>query len=89
MKGNKEHRPAIEENSKEFSYKKGNIPIHKIWTQMEALVDKGLVKHIGLSNWNVQSIWDLLSYARIKPVANEVELHPLCVQEKLVKFLKT
>ena len=31
----------------------------------------------------------MLSYARIKPVVNEVELHPLCVQEKLVKYLKS
>ena len=45
---------------------------------MEALVDKGLVKSIGVSNWNVQSLWDLLGYARIPPSVNQVELHPLC-----------
>jgi len=33
-------------------------------------------------------LWDMLSYARIPPVINEVELHPLCVQDKLVKFMK-
>jgi len=54
---------------------------------MEALVDKGLVKSIGVSNFNVQSLWDMLSYCRIKPVVNEVELHPLNVQDKLVKFM--
>jgi len=52
--------------------------MYKIWAQMEALVDKGLVKSIGVSNFNVQSLWDMLSYARIKPACNEVELHPLC-----------
>ena len=30
----------------------------------------------------------MLSYARIPPVINEVELHPLCVQDQLVKFMK-
>jgi len=45
---------------------------------MEALVDKGLVKSIGVSNFNVQLINDMLSYARIPPAINEVELHPLC-----------
>jgi len=62
--------------------------MHKIWAQMEALVDKGLVKSIGVSNFNVQAMWDLLTYCRIKPVVNEVELHPYNVQESLVKFLK-
>lgn len=55
---------------------------------MESLVDKGLVKSIGTSNFNVQLLWDMLSYARIPPVCNEVELHPLNAQLKLVKFLK-
>ena len=62
--------------------------MHKIWAQMEALVDKGLVKSIGVSNFNVQLVWDMLSYCRIKPAVNEVELNPLCVQDKLVTFLK-
>ena len=55
---------------------------------MESLVDKGLVKSIGTSNFNVQLLWDMLSYARIPPVCNEVELHPLNAQLQLVKFLK-
>ena len=55
---------------------------------MEELVDQGLVKSIGISNFNVQAIWDLLTYCRIKPVVNEIELHPYNVQDKLVKFMK-
>ena len=55
---------------------------------MENLVDAGLVKSIGVSNFNVQLMWDMLSYARIKPAVNEVELHPLCAQDNLLKFMK-
>ena len=33
-------------------------------------------------------LWDMLSYARIPPAVNEVELHPLNVQAQLVKFMK-
>lgn len=59
------------------TYERINIPMHKIWEQMETLVEKGLTKSIGVSNFGVQMIWDMLSYAKIKPVVNEIELHPL------------
>lgn len=60
--------------------------MHKIWPQMEALVEKGLVKSIGLSNFNVQMIWDMLSYCKIQPVANQVEIHPLYTSNELIRF---
>ena len=54
---------------------------------MEALVAKGLTKSIGVSNFNTQLIWDLLTYAKIKPVCNQIELNPQNPQVDLVKFL--
>ena len=62
------------------------VSIYEFWPKMEALVDKGLTKSIGLSNYNVQSMLNLLSFCRIKPVANEVEFHPYYYQENLKKF---
>jgi len=62
-------------------------PMYKVWAEVEALVDKGLAKSIGVSNFGVQSIFDLLTYAKIKPVCNQIELNPQCAQEELVKFL--
>ena len=35
-------------------------------------VEKGLVKNIGVSNWNCQGLRDLLSYAKIKPSVLQV-----------------
>ena len=60
------------------------MPIHKIWPQLEALVELGLARSIGVSNFNVQSLWDLLTYCKIRPAVNEVEIHPLYNQEGLV-----
>lgn len=39
---------------------------------MEKLVDEGLTKSIGVSNFNSQQIQNILDIARIKPVANQV-----------------
>jgi aldehyde reductase len=50
------------------------------------LVDKGLAKSIGVSNFGVQSLWDLTSYARIPPACNEIEIHPLYNQKSLVHY---
>jgi diketogulonate reductase-like aldo/keto reductase len=45
-------------------------PMHEIWRDMESLVKKGLTKSIGLSNYNIQMIADILTYAEIKPSVN-------------------
>jgi diketogulonate reductase-like aldo/keto reductase len=62
------------------------VPLHKTWAKLEECVNKGLTKTIGVSNFNVQLLLDLLSYANIKPVVNQVELHPYLTQEDLVDF---
>ena len=44
-----------------------SISILDTWKEMEKLVDAGLVKAIGVSNFNISRIQDLMSKARIKP----------------------
>ena len=48
----------------------------------------GLTKSIGVSNFNVQLIADILTYAKHRPVLNQTEIHPLNTQSELVRFLK-
>ena len=63
-----------------------DMPIADTWKALEACVDKGLVKHIGVSNFNVPKLKKLLETARITPEMNQVESHPLLAQNELVAF---
>ena len=53
-----------------------SVPLHETWAAMESLVAEGLVKHIGVCNYNSALIHDLMAYANIKPAMLQVELHP-------------
>lgn len=59
----------------------------KTWRQLEKLVDRGLVRHIGTSNMTIPKLKLLLRDARIKPAVNEMELHPHLQQPELFQFV--
>ena len=62
------------------------IPVKDTWKQMESLVDSKLTKSIGISNYNVENIFNILSVCRIKPVVNEVEFNLFLCQKDLKEF---
>lgn len=52
------------------------------WQVMEEFVHEGKVRSLGVSNFNKHHLDDLLSYAKIRPVINQIEVHPLMTQEE-------
>ena len=48
------------------------------WRAMEELVNEGLVKYIGVSNFNVRQLKRLMENCRIKPVNLQVQCITLC-----------
>jgi diketogulonate reductase-like aldo/keto reductase len=54
--------------------------IKETWQILEEYVDKGKIRSIGVSNFNPHHIDSLLTYARIRPVVNQIEIHPYMVQ---------
>jgi diketogulonate reductase-like aldo/keto reductase len=57
------------------------------WREMEKLVDKGWVRHIGTSNMTVSKLELLLRDCRIKPACNEMEMHPHFQQPELFRYV--
>lgn len=64
------------------------IPLAETWGAMEDLVRAGLVRNIGVCNFNVSLLRDLLSYAAIPPAVLQVELHPYLAQTRLLRFCR-
>lgn len=63
-----------------------SVPISETWGAMEEIQKAGLCKQIGISNFCISLIRDLLSYASIRPTVLQVESHPYLVQEKLLRY---
>lgn len=58
------------------------------WRQMEELVRRGWVRHIGTSNMTLPKLELLLRDADVLPAANEMELHPHFQQPALFSYVK-
>ena len=64
------------------------VPIIDTWRAMEALVDEGLVKNIGVCNFGSSLLRDLYNSARIKPSVLQIEIHPYFTQKNLIRYCR-
>lgn len=58
------------------------------WMEMEKIYKSGRAKAIGVSNFMIHHLKDVLEICEVKPAVNQVEFHPLLVQPELLKFCK-
>lgn len=56
------------------------------WRALEKLYKDGKVKSIGVSNFHVHHLENLLANSEVKPVVNQIELHPLLTQVELREY---
>jgi alcohol dehydrogenase (NADP+) len=62
------------------------LPISKTWLAMATTVDKGLCRHIGVSNFSIAKVKALFDNARLKPAMNQIELHPYLQQPGMLDY---
>ncbi len=56
------------------------------WKALEKLYHDGKVRAIGVSNFNIHHLEDILNEGKVKPVINQVEYHPHLTQVELREF---
>jgi len=59
------------------------------WRALEKLQQDGRVRSIGVSNFHIHHLEDLMKDASVKPAVNQVELHPLLNQAELRDYCKS
>ncbi|KAL8258018.1 hypothetical protein R6Q59_030059 [Mikania micrantha] len=64
------------------------INIKDVWEAMEKCQELGFTKSIGVSNFAPRLIEEILSFAKIPPAVNQVEMNPLWQQKRLNEFCK-
>lgn len=56
------------------------------WRAMEKIYEEGKARAIGVSNWTIHGLKQLLGFAKIKPHVNQIEIHPFIPNTELVNF---
>jgi len=62
------------------------VPVIETWKKMLEAKEKGLTRHVGVSNFSATKLRDLISKTDDAPEMNQVELHPYLQQNDLLEF---
>lgn len=65
------------------------VPIIETWKRMVEAKQQGLTRHVGVSNFSIKKLRDLISNSDVIPEMNQVELHPYLQQKELLEFCKS
>ncbi|GAA5915582.1 hypothetical protein JCM6882_006379 [Rhodosporidiobolus microsporus] len=84
--GNDPKFPRREDGTRDID---SDRKIADTWADLEKVLETGLVKAIGGSNFSIPFVEELLKTAKVPPAVNQVELHPYLPQHDLIDFLKS
>ncbi|KAJ5915957.1 hypothetical protein N7454_010864 [Penicillium verhagenii] len=77
--------PKLPDGSRDIDHSHSHVTT---WKSMEKLVGTGKVRAIGVSNYSLQYLEELLPQATIVPAVNQIENHPSLPQQEIVDFCK-
>ncbi|KAH0826757.1 NADP-dependent oxidoreductase domain-containing protein [Lanmaoa asiatica] len=63
--------------------------LNETWADLERVLEGGKVRAIGVSNFSIRTLEQLLTTAKVIPAINQVEIHPYLAQADLVKYCKS
>ena len=58
------------------------------WKAMEDLYKQGKIKAIGVNNFKVHHMEEIMRNCEIKPMVNQIEFHPSCLEKEIRDFCK-
>ncbi|KAM6574112.1 hypothetical protein CsatA_022439 [Cannabis sativa] len=85
------HWPFVVKKGASMPPKGGEVmelEMEGVWKEMEKLVEENLVRHIGISNFTLNKLNTLLSFAQIKPSLSQMEMHPGWRNDKMLEACK-
>lgn len=62
--------------------------VYGAWRGLEKMLDAGLVKAIGVSNFAPDRLMDLALHAKVRPMVNQIEINPFCQQRDAFPVMK-
>jgi 2,5-diketo-D-gluconate reductase A len=62
--------------------------VYGSWRAMEELYREGIIRAIGVSNFQMDRLIDLIIHNEVIPAVNQVETHPFCQQIESAQFMK-
>lgn len=78
------HEPYRSKDIKKYNEVNANN-----WRKMEEIYSTGRSKKIGISNYNILDVQNILMMCKIKPYINQIELSPFCQRKELTTYLRT
>ncbi|KAF8303387.1 Aldo/keto reductase [Clavulina sp. PMI_390] len=63
-----------------------SVTVAETWIAMSNMLKTGKVKNVGVSNFTVSNLKQLIAATGIKPAVNQVELHPFLQQDELLEY---
>lgn len=86
------HWPVVLQNQASYAQQSSDlislseIPLTQTWQGLIDLKEKGLTKHIGVSNFSIKKVNQITEESGIAPEVLQIELHPFLQQQKILNF---